>query len=380
MKKNPSIKEDRFSLSFEKIHKYVLADIDTQVKRAKKALFALFLILPIAAVITFQIYGIDSKIAWVMVGIWLLMLDDIVDVKADPPTKLLLTMWGRRTEIVLGEGLRQLFRKFPFFIDGIPIIVVARNEDFIFPDITCKARDNKSVGGRVKVEIGLTLTPNSGEFMKYIEVGKYETARDIVFDTLAEDIRQMAKTHTWEELVFSQDILALKLILKLINSNGVGISKQQKNAIQTLMSDDDKKDEEKTKNAKELLLKALVDGIGDEHNLGLTISRLNVKNVVPQDKLYEESQRLAIEEQQRNVELKDAETVEMMMEIFERAGILDPNARLNAAQVAQSKSKKVEVASSSTNVEGGGVQDFTKAAAVNSLLQQNDSGNQKPDA
>jgi len=254
------------------------------------------------------------------------------EIKADPPHIGLVTIWGKRFEIIKSEGWTFLAPYFPFLYKTIDINIEKKNKDYEFKNVRCKFElpdkddSTKKIrsGGSVTVVASITWIPNddSGEEMiKYIDSGKKDGVEEILKDKMAEEIRQAGRTHTWEEMVFATQVLSADLIISIVGpdieiegTDGTKESWQWRRSIERnlLQKDDQGSEEEKAEKlrvAMKFLNKALRNGVGDDHDLGIKILRLNIKSVEPEGELKKDAEEAAKEAQQRRAEQYETETI-----------------------------------------------------------------------
>lgn len=329
-----------------------LADMTSgiTVKTVKSSIVITLAVFVFGGIFLLGVFVITANILWAITGtIFLFGANYMVDKglkgipSANPPCVGLVTVWGKKTDIVLHEGLKLLAPYFPFLFEVILIDMEKKNEDFIFENVRCHSEKGEGEsGGEVTADIGITWLPDEKNLINYINSGGEKGVQDIMRDMLAEDVRQMGREKTWEEMTFATYDLAVRLILKLVGKEGVGEEKDQKPELKTYytLTSEEKKDPKKML---PILEKLLSSGVTDEHKLGVKFLRLNVKSVEPEGELKKDAEKVAREEQQRKAELYEADTtVEIAKKYKEQLSISSEDA-FHGTQVQQGKAKKVIV-------------------------------------
>ena len=177
--------------------------------------------------------------------------------------------------------------------------------------------DAPQAGGEVSVNISLTYFPDyksihSGHrLISFIDSGEREQVKGIIKDLLEEDVRQMARDNTWEEVTFSAEEIKRNLVLKLTG-------------------------EELTEEVAEELNR---NGLPDIADLGVKITRFNVGRVKEQGELAEAAGQLAKEQQQKRAEVEELKTIRTMLGALKRLGV-DPKEALDAIQAERGKAQK----------------------------------------
>ena len=284
---------------------------------------------------------------WGVVSILIggLMLFGIKNIPAKPPTIGLVTVWGERIEEVKSEGLTLLAPYFPFYYDIIPIVIEKRNKDFPFENVRCKfelsdedTQDKIRSGGSVKVVASITWKPNNApnELIKFINSGGDSGVTEILADKMAEEIRQMGRENTWEEMVFATQLMSANLIISIVGHNiktGEKAWKENfeqytdslgKYILPSKLPDDPNKKKLIMEKVFDFLHKAMSNGISDDHDLGIKILRLNIKSVEPEGDLKREAENSAKEAQQRR-----AEDFELQTELRQASILKEAYKKLN---------------------------------------------------
>lgn len=312
-------------------------------------IFAAWVLLAVTVVgipMAFMAKGFLSPYGWGFIAFAIFQIMYLVDIPAKDPVSILhLTFFGMRTGQVRKEGLT-LVPKW-LGVSGILHSVEKRNLDFVVQSVRCKSElEAGQSGGEVTVKGSITYIPDSNRLVNFENSGQDKGVESILKDLFAEDVRQAGSRKTWLEMEFAKDELSANLILKLVENAEEDDQKLEK---YHLLTEEEKKDSKFVSN---LLKSVLVNGLGDEHDLGIKVSRLNITEVVLEGALKEDAEKEAREIQQRRAETAEAETTRQIAEVL---GKIDPSVREDALAV-QGKIRKVVV--------GGGAGDFTKGAAL----------------
>lgn len=312
----------------------VLSDIEIQASAVKKEekikinpLYQMIMWAPIVILVVLTLISASTifshfwrGIIWVCITlIWLVATLRFIQNR--PPYVGLVVIWGRKIPVVKKEGWHILAPFFPFMYAINRINVEKRNLDFTFEDIRCrflkKENDEKGVpqaGGEVSVNISMIYFPDyhSGHrLISFINAGEHRQVEKMIEKILEEDMRQMARDNTWEEITFSAEEIKRKLVLKLTG-------------------------EELTEEVVEELNK---NGLPDIADLGIKITRFNIGKVKEQGELTEAAGQLAKEQQDRRAELEELKTIYEMLKKYKRLGVPVDEA-LDAIQAERGKAQK----------------------------------------
>lgn len=305
----------------------------------------LVVLTPVVAV--FLILGGVWALGLIALGFAVFQLFFLKDIPAeDPPSVLHITWWGIRTDIVLTEGWKVVAKWTG--ISGILTSVEKRNKDF---DVTVRCRseaEEAKSGGEVRVQGTYTYTPDTKRLINFENYGSDDGIKKQLDSLIEEKLRQEAIDRTWQQMEFAKDDLVVGLVLHIVENSTTEDDKLEKYKD---LSDEQKQN---TKFVSEFLSKLLTNGVGDEHDLGIKLHRLNIKNIEVVGELRADAEKEAREFQQRRAELVEAETIRQVAEVL---APIDPAVREDAMVIAGKISKKVV---------GGNAQDFTKGAALNS--------------
>ncbi len=250
-------------------------------------------------------------------------------IEADPPHIGILTIWGSPKKIIIEAGWHMFANYFPLLISFINVKTGKINEDLVFEHIRCRfdeeeneknnkkgpQKNNKSPksGGSVVAYVDFTYRVDKEQAYKFVDTGKEEGVRKIVDGILGEDIRQMGREHTWEEMTFGTDALSARIILKIVGENiKENLEKEDVDEILGFENIFNKKEVDKfladEEKVARFLRKALGNGVTDVHDLGIKILRLNVKKIDEEGDLKKYAEESAKELQQRRAENYELET------------------------------------------------------------------------
>jgi len=261
----------------------------------------------------------------------ILLFKSFKRIPADPPNIGLVTIWGGRTGATKKEGWCLLAPYFPFLQDIILINMTKKNKDFPFKNVRCvistnvktDAPDDSSTnvrsGGSVEVIVSITWIPDKKRLIAYVNSGSQSGVEQIISDKMAEVIRQMGRTHNWEEMTFATNVMSANLIISIVGIDNVKGSLVNPGSwewgdkIGEQIPDDD------IVKAMDFLQKALIDGVADSHDLGIKIRRLNIKQVEPEGELRQDAEKSAREVQERRAEVFELSTEIQLAEVFREA-------------------------------------------------------------
>lgn len=319
----------------------VLSDIETQAGAVKKeeekekisALNKTIMMAPKVILVIMTIFGLLMIFFYFWIGVGVLTTTVIFlyfclrNIPHRPPYIGVVVIWGKRLPIVKKEGWRILASSPPFMYTVTMIKVEKTNIDLTFSDIRCKARTTKDqaekketpfAGGEISVNISYTYYPDynvseSGRrLISFINSGGHEGIQGIVRDLIEEDIRQMARDHSWEEITFAGDEIKNRLVKKLTG--------------------EELKDEEK-------IAELGKNGFPDIIGLGIRICRFNIGKVKEQGELAKAAEKFAKEVQERRGENEEMEFVCEWVERLKKMGV-SPDVALDTLQVERNKAKK----------------------------------------
>ncbi|MCK4918506.1 MAG: hypothetical protein KAS02_01850, partial [Candidatus Pacebacteria bacterium] len=238
----------------------------------------------------------------------LMMLFGFKYIPSDPPHVGLPTIWGKRINEVRSEGWTLLAPYFPYLYGVMLINITKKNRDFIFSNVRCivsedvtkKEGETKSnavkSGGAVEVTASITWVPDKDSLIAYTDSGGQTGVEQIIEDRMAEVIRGMGRKKTWEQMTFATEIMSANLILSI-----VGTKIKDENGKEWSFGEE--VTEENVNEATAFLSKVLKNGLGDDHDLGIKIRRLNIKKVEPEGELKKDAEKSAREVQDKRAEV-----------------------------------------------------------------------------
>ncbi len=254
-------------------------------------------------------------------------------IPARPPYVGMVVIWGKRLPIVVPEGWHIFAPFFPFMYTVTMIKVEKTNIDLTFSDIRCKARIEDPIekqkapfaGGEISINISYTYypdyktsldnnTPKTGErLITFINSGGHEGVQKITRDLIEEDIRQMARKESWEEITFAGDEIRNKLVKKL---TGEELGNEEK------LADLGK------------------NGFPDIAGLGTRICRFNVGKVKEQGELAKAAETFARELQERRGETEELEFVFEWVKKFKSLKDITGDVAVDIIQVERGKTTR----------------------------------------
>ena len=266
----------------------------------------------------------------------------LTKIPAEPPHVGLVKIWGKRIPVKKEEGWILTAPCFPFFYEIIRIKVEKINLDFVFTDIRARAdpelielldlakkirkkgkgkekeKDRPRAGGELSANISLTYTPDykskkvGQRLISFLNSGGEDGVKNIIKDLIEEDIREMSRDHTWEEITFSAGELTCRLITKLTGQKA--LLKDLREELQT-------------------------NGLPDVADLGILLSRFTVGKVKEQGELAIAAESFAKEVQQRRgEEIELAFVIEQTKKLRDLG--IDPGEALDGVQVERKKATK----------------------------------------
>lgn len=258
----------------------------------------MFAILPWVLVISFATLGIT--LGWFIHPIFLLFfvyslylfLDGLTRIPADPPNKGVLTIWGKKTSCVVGEGIKLFLPSFPWWIEVLEVEMTKRNVTITIADVPCKdtSGKRKDGGGMVNATVFVSFTwmPDTERLHNFIQMKKDSGVESILKEKIGDEVRQMGRNYDWQGLTFATDKINYTIIHKVTGDR-----------IEPSMTEDE---------IDEYLKKLAVEGSTDIIDLGIRIFRVNVSKVEVEKKVRDSADRLAVEKQERRAEVFEIET------------------------------------------------------------------------
>jgi regulator of protease activity HflC (stomatin/prohibitin superfamily) len=194
-----------------------------------------------------------------------------VKISAEPPHMGLVTILGKRTEIVLSEGWAL---RVPKVIDFININVSKVNQDF-------KAIEKVYTKGNVPVElkgVSVLRAPDPQRLIEFINVGGEKGVEDALEDIVPDVLRGWAKKYDIDKLLEVKKKAVEEVIQVLTGHSGENMEKDLRN------------------------------GIPDNQLLGTVFYRFTVGTVEPGGDYGKEIEKVKLEELQQKYELIETDT------------------------------------------------------------------------
>jgi hypothetical protein len=209
-----------------------------------------------------------------------------------PPEVGLITFWGKRLPIVKREGWHFLGKILPFLYSVITIKIEKRNVDLTFSDVRTIEKDVEETekgeaeegeqkgekklraGGELEIHVSYTYQPeyrskNAGKHLtNFIDSGGDKGVQDIIRDQIAENLREMARTNSWEEITFSTGEIKESIVKRLTGQKFKEIEKEMN-----------------------------TNGVPDIHSLGILIRRFNMGKIKELGELAKEAGALEVTKQ-----------------------------------------------------------------------------------
>lgn len=225
----------------------------------------------------------------------------LTTISAQPPSVAMPEFLGRRYDVLVREGIAFIFPGLERFIVENFLPEDIRLE---YVEVRCMLTDSdgkKISGGSVTVKISVVFVPDINipyRFRLFLNNGRRKEITKILEGMVGEAVRQYATDKTWEELTFAKSELSAHLIWQLTGMKYADDS----DAIE------------------QFLQRALVNGVADVRDLGISIRRLNVVEVEPEGKLKENALLAAEAILQRSAEQTDTDTIVLLAQKIVAAG------------------------------------------------------------
>ena len=242
-----------------------------------------------------------------VVGIWLIWYGAIIEgiisiiagtgicfgyryTSADPTVYKATTVWGELTGEHKKEGWDLFAPYWPFIYSFEKIDMTRVDDTFDIRQIRCKIKEGEiptkssgdiKSGGSVDLLASITIEPDKIRMPELIRNGKLKGVLSKLKSIMSEDVRQMGRLRSWEEMTFASDLLSAQLILKIVGENAKPFLPAEFDDLMEKAPGD----EDAQVKARKLLQQALTNGIADIHNLGIKIRRLNVDKVDEEEDL-----------------------------------------------------------------------------------------------
>lgn len=258
------------------------------------------------------------------------ILDGLRKIPADPPHIAVVTIFGERTRRIKREGWR-FFPLSTFWYDYILIDMSKKNQDF--PPQIVRTRDL----AELEILVSLTWIPNEDYAIEYLNNGGEDGVKTILADMVVQRLREWAIAmdkgpKDWEDALRAQDD-ATAMLIKAI----AGFSP-------TLFSNIEQ----------EQIIRKVAQGNGVQPipQLGITLNRLNVKEIKPRGELARAAELLVKEQRERVGEKLEIQHVQnMILELKNILGITNEQA-LEIIQTERGKvTKKIQEIKGTVSVE-----------------------------
>lgn len=331
------------------------------------------------------------------------------NIPSSPPCKALLTIWGKRLEVVMDESEVFTADYYPFRI-GLTIVPISKeNFNFEFKGIRCRleTKEDDTVpaegepdprlmskkrphsGGAITVKGSYTVGPDystGGRLKQFLDNGGMDGIRNQLEDIFGNGVRSTATERTWEEVTFLESPLSAAIAIRTTDAN---ILKLPRDAEGQLIPQDQWPQgeayraaaqkgsrildpveyvdnpsltmEERSARQSEIdwfLKEALIDGVADVHGIGAQITRISITGVEPEGKLKDDAEATAREIQQRTRDLADTDTgiavADRFMDLAKKHGQTIPVT--DAVRFAQVDRKRADQSYVNTNSDNPLVQ------------------------
>jgi hypothetical protein len=322
---------------------------------------------------------------------WYLATMPLTKVSSDPPEVGLLTFWGKRLEVILGESEYLLPTFWPFKIGVSTATAKTIIFDFSFNDVPCKSDTSENgkggVGALVKVRVvgsieadhmldekdsrGDKADPCEGarRVIKFLNKGgndglhngdvtdwKQNGVLRVLEGVIGQGVREQAKGYTWEEYVALKAPLAATLIASIStarprklpeNSEGV-VTKPDHQTFTPAMymrlpvineplvyvcsaNGSDEEGKKKYRNRiteMEFFLEMIREGgFADVPDLGIQFTRFTVPEIESTDAVKEATDKAAAEKKQREQQMADHKTQIDLAQLYVKAEVEHPGTK-----------------------------------------------------
>lgn len=342
----------------------------------------------------------------------------LTDIPAHPVHVGILTVWGKRIEVLLREGTVLLADYWPFRVGVIQVEAELKSHTYDLNDVLCaNAVDanglatndaKKAAGGMVNVQVSVTMGPDykaktkekhpkpcgAKRVIDWLNRGERDGVTKILGDMIDESVRHLAGEFDWETFLFMKAPLTVAVLAKVADIDFKSIPRKPDGDFRDIPEDitpemyhkyrgvvhnplkyllevesadnDEQKHLERNRRLVEIdvfLKIARLNGVSDIVDLGAHIARINVNEIVPNDALKEASQGAAIEKQERKKENWDTETGIGLAQQFidfakKNKGKIDPQEALRLARIDRRRSTETTVLTPSA------ADPMTKAASI----------------
>lgn len=327
----------------------------------------------------------------------------LTDIPAHPVHVGILTIWGKRIEVLLREGTYLLADYWPFRVGVVLVEAELESHTFDLNDVLCiNAVDadghptqdaKKAAGGMVNVQVSVTMGPDykaktrgkhpkpcgAKRVIDWLNRGGRDGVTKILGDMVDESVRHLAGEFDWETFLFMKAPLTVAVLAKVADIDFKSIPRNPDGSFKDIPEDITPEmyhkyrgvvhnplkyllekqtaagvsvaDDERDRRLVEIdvfLKVARLNGVSDIVDLGAHIARINVNEIVPNDALKEASQGAAIEKQERKKETWDTQTgIELAQQFIDFAkknkGKIDPQEALRLSRIDRRRSTETTV-------------------------------------
>lgn len=272
-----------------------------------------------------------------------------VTIPANPVSVAILSIWGKRQNVLIREGKVLRFKFWPFYMDLIVVATGEQNFSFCFEGVRCGASPDSHpvagepvalTGGKVSVDVSMTATPNTDSaerVNKFLNYGGWSAIKQVLDETTGESVRHTAINYDWETFAKMKAALTVLLLVQIAdvdfhkletNSEGLVDESMLKitpeqyaerdciaDPIAYLFPDrnpstvvDPIEERRKEQEISVFLRIARIRDVADIMDLGIKIARLNVPEIEAEGAVDTASEEAAAEQKQRQAEQADNET------------------------------------------------------------------------
>lgn len=267
----------------------------------------------------------------ILAGVFLaLVLWGFRKLPTDPVTYGVVTLFGKRTNHYVKEGWHWFFF-YPFVEGFVPVDMTAKNQDFSPEDIRTPDM------AEIEVITSITFEPDPANLINYLNKKGESGIREILDDVVEEAVRERAANplkdpKTWEEAVKMKEIFVAEVAATIIGKE-----------VETMPEDELKE-----------LARQLRRGNGSVRieNLGIILSRVNVKSIKPKGELAAAAEQAAKELREMEAEKVEIDNIgDRIRELTVKTGI-PPEL---AVEVVQTERKKVTKNINQIKLDAGSV-------------------------
>ncbi|MEK7635826.1 MAG: SPFH domain-containing protein [Patescibacteria group bacterium] len=276
----------------------------------------------------------------IFVGIFIFLtgaffLQGLRRIPADPPSRAVVTRFGRRTGYVKNEGWR-FFPIYPWWGGYILVDMTKKNQD-LTPREVRTAQDM----AEIEVTVSLTWRPDcdfnpitsQSYLIEYLNSGGESGIKDILEDIVEEAVREFAadpnrEPNTWEDAVKMKREFLAEIVAAILGRVPTQTPIDELNTI--------------------VIQLRRGNGTLKLETLGIVLNRVNVTSIRPKGKLAEAAEKQAIEKRERLAEVIELNHVGERINALKQLGFSNEQA-LEIIQTERGKVKK-EISESKWNV------------------------------